>query len=53
MPSIDAKTLALVGPHLKLGEKLGRFLSQIAAKRCDSLNVNYQRKDQRGGHDAD
>jgi D-3-phosphoglycerate dehydrogenase len=44
MPSIDAKTLAVIGPHLSLGEKLGRFLSQIAAKRCDSLNVNYSGK---------
>lgn len=44
MPSIDAKTLAVIGPHLALGEKLGRFLSQIATKRCDSLNVNYSGK---------
>ena len=43
-PSIDAKTLAIIGPHLALGEKLGRFLSQIAAKRCDGLNVNYSGK---------
>ena len=44
MPSIDAKTLGIIGPHLALGEKLGRFLSQIATKRCDSLNVNYSGK---------
>ncbi len=44
MPSIDAKTLAVVGPHIALGEKLGLFLSQIAAKRCDSLNINYSGK---------
>ena len=44
MPSIDAKTLAIIGPHLALGEKLGRFLSQIAAKRCDGLNINYSGK---------
>jgi D-3-phosphoglycerate dehydrogenase len=44
MPSIDAKTLAVVGPHLALGEKLGLFLSQIAAKRCDSLNINFSGK---------
>ena len=43
-PSIDAKTLAIIGPHLALGERLGRFLSQIAAKRCDGLNVNYSGK---------
>jgi D-3-phosphoglycerate dehydrogenase / 2-oxoglutarate reductase len=44
MPSIDAKTLAVVGPHIALGEKLGHFLSQIAAKRVDSLNINYSGK---------
>lgn len=44
MPSIDAKTLAAIGPHLALGEKLGRFLSQIAEKRCDSLNINFSGK---------
>jgi D-3-phosphoglycerate dehydrogenase len=44
MPSIDAKTLALIGPHLDLGEKLGRFLSQIAPKRCEKLNINYSGK---------
>jgi D-3-phosphoglycerate dehydrogenase / 2-oxoglutarate reductase len=44
MPSIDAKTLAVIGPHLSLGEQLGRFLSQIAQKRCDTLNINYSGK---------
>jgi len=44
MPSIDAKTLAVIGPHISLGEKLGLFLSQIAAKRCDSLNINFSGK---------
>ena len=44
MPSIDAKTLAVVGPHIALGEKLGTFLSQIAAKRVDSLNINFSGK---------
>jgi D-3-phosphoglycerate dehydrogenase len=44
MPSLDAKTLAIIGPHLALGEKLGRFLSQIAMKRCDGLNINYSGK---------
>jgi D-3-phosphoglycerate dehydrogenase len=44
MPSIDAKTLAVVGPHIALGEKLGLFLSQVAAKRVESLNINYSGK---------
>src|SRR5215467_4479456 len=30
MPNLDAKTLAIIGPHLRFGEKLGKFLSQIA-----------------------
>jgi D-3-phosphoglycerate dehydrogenase len=44
VPNLDAKTLSLIGPHLRFGEKLGRFLSQIAPKRVDSLNVNYSGK---------
>jgi len=44
VPSLDAKTLAIIGPHLRFGEKLGRFLSQIAPKRAESLNVNYSGK---------
>ena len=44
MPNLDAKTLAVVGPHLRFGEKLGRFLSQIAPKRAETLNINYSGK---------
>ena len=44
MPNIDAKTLALIGPQIELGEKLGLFLSQIAPKRCEKLNINYSGK---------
>ena len=44
MPNVDAKTLAIIGGHIGLGAKLGRFLSQIAAKRCDSLNINFSGK---------
>ena len=44
MPSLDAKTLAIVGPHLRFGEKLGRFLSQIAPRRVEQLNINYSGK---------
>jgi D-3-phosphoglycerate dehydrogenase / 2-oxoglutarate reductase len=44
MPSLDAKTLAIIGPHLRFGEKLGKFLSEIAPKRADSLNINYSGK---------
>src|SRR5438874_3971538 len=44
MPNLDAKTLAIIGPHLRFGEKLGRFLSQIAPKRSETLNINYSGK---------
>ncbi len=44
MPSLDAKTLAIIGPHLRFGEKLGRFLSQLAPRRVDRLNINYSGK---------
>jgi D-3-phosphoglycerate dehydrogenase len=44
MPNLDAKTLAIVGPHLRFGEKLGRFLSQIAPRRVEHLNINYSGK---------
>ena len=44
MPNLDAKTLAIIGPHLRFGEKLGKFLSQLAPKRADSLNINYSGK---------
>src|SRR5437867_921048 len=35
MPNLDAKTLSIIGPHLRFGEKLGRFLSQVAPRRVD------------------
>lgn len=44
MPNLDAKTLAVVGPHLRFGEKLGRFLFQLAPSRVESLNINYSGK---------
>ena len=44
MPSLDAKTLATIGPHLRFGEKLGRFLSQVAPRRVEQLNINYSGK---------
>src|SRR5690242_3503683 len=44
MPNLDAKTLAIIGPHLRFGEKLGGFLSQIAPKRLELFNINYSGK---------
>src|SRR6202171_1118531 len=37
LPNLDAKTLAVIGPHLRFGEKLARFLSQLAPKRVERL----------------
>src|SRR5437660_5120005 len=37
MPNLDAKTLSVISPHLRFGEKLGRFLSQVAPKRGATL----------------
>jgi D-3-phosphoglycerate dehydrogenase len=44
VPNLDAKTLAIIGPYLDLGEKLGRFLRQVSARRCDKLHINYSGK---------
>jgi D-3-phosphoglycerate dehydrogenase len=44
MPNLDAKTLAVIGPHVRFGEKLGRFLSQVAPRRVEQLNINYSGK---------
>ena len=44
MPNLDAKTLAIIGPHLRFGEKLGRFLSQLAPNHVEQLNINYSGK---------
>src|SRR5216117_3955021 len=44
MPNLDAKTLAVIGPHLRFGEKLARFLFQLAPRRVESLNINYSGK---------
>jgi D-3-phosphoglycerate dehydrogenase / 2-oxoglutarate reductase len=44
VPNIDAKTLEVIAPYLNFGEKLGRFLRQIAPKRCETLAVNYSGK---------
>jgi D-3-phosphoglycerate dehydrogenase / 2-oxoglutarate reductase len=44
MPNLDARTLSVIGPHLRFGEKLGRFLSQVAPRRAEQLNINYSGK---------
>ena len=44
MPNLDAKTLSIIGPYLRFGEKLGRFLSQVSPRRVDALRINYSGK---------
>jgi D-3-phosphoglycerate dehydrogenase len=41
MPSIDAKTAAVVKPYLTLADKLGRFAAQLAPKRNDRIVITY------------
>ncbi len=41
MPSIDAKTAEIVRPYLTLGDKLGRFVAQLAPKRNDRVVITY------------
>jgi D-3-phosphoglycerate dehydrogenase / 2-oxoglutarate reductase len=41
MPSIDAKTAAVVKPYITLGDKLGRFVAQLAPKRNDRVVITY------------
>jgi D-3-phosphoglycerate dehydrogenase / 2-oxoglutarate reductase len=44
VPNIDAKTLSIIAPYLAFGETLGRFLRQVAPKRCETLSINYSGK---------
>lgn len=40
-PSVDSKTLAVLGPYLRLGESLGKFVAQLAPKRCATLRIDF------------
>ena len=41
MPSMDAKTAAIVKPYITLGDKLGRFAAQLAPNRNDRIVITY------------
>jgi len=41
MPSIDAKTFAVVKPYLTLGDKLGQFAAQLSPTRNDRIVITY------------
>jgi D-3-phosphoglycerate dehydrogenase len=44
VPNVDLRTLELLRPYLSLGEKLGRFLGQIAPNRLETLTIDYTGK---------
>src|SRR5262249_6673759 len=41
LPYLDASTYEQVKPYLALGEKLGRFLAQLAPEQVDRLYITY------------
>lgn len=41
LPYLDARTYEEVRPYLNLGEKLGRFLAQLAPESIDRLHITY------------
>jgi D-3-phosphoglycerate dehydrogenase len=41
LPYLDAETYEQVRPYLVLGEKLGRFLAQLAPPQVDRLHITY------------
>jgi D-3-phosphoglycerate dehydrogenase len=46
LPYLDAKTYEQVKPYLNLGEKLGKFLSQLAIGQVDRIHITYGGKAQ-------
>jgi D-3-phosphoglycerate dehydrogenase len=41
MPTLDAATLAVLGPYLDLGSKLGTLVQQISPEQVGSLKITY------------
>jgi D-3-phosphoglycerate dehydrogenase len=41
MPTLDAATLAVLGPYLDLGAKLGTLVQQISPEQVASLKITY------------
>jgi D-3-phosphoglycerate dehydrogenase len=46
LPYLDAKTYEQIRPYLVLGEKLGKFLAQLAPAQVDRLYITYGGKAQ-------
>ena len=46
LPYLDAKTYEQVRPYLVLGEKLGKFVAQLAPVQVDRLHITYGGKAQ-------
>ncbi len=41
MPSLDAKTVATVSPYLRLGQKMGQLIAQLAPQSNDRLVITF------------
>jgi D-3-phosphoglycerate dehydrogenase len=41
LPNLDAKTYEQIKPYLKLGEKLGRLVGQLAPRQNDRMIITY------------
>ncbi len=41
MPSVDAKTLAILGPYITLGERLGSLATQLSGGKVSEVRVTY------------
>ena len=46
LPYLDARTYEQVRPYLTLGEKLGKFVAQLAPPQVDRLHITYGGKAQ-------
>jgi D-3-phosphoglycerate dehydrogenase len=45
VPNLDAQTLAVIGPYLTFGARLGKLLSQVmTSRRGERLTINYSGK---------
>ncbi|MEX2382721.1 MAG: phosphoglycerate dehydrogenase [Opitutales bacterium] len=41
MPSVDKKTLEILGPYLNMGSRLGTFVQQISPEAIEKLKLTY------------
>ncbi|TVR47472.1 MAG: phosphoglycerate dehydrogenase [Puniceicoccaceae bacterium] len=41
MPSVDARTLQVIGPYLELGSRLGTLVQQVSPPQIETLRITY------------